>query len=135
MLVKKGYKFRIYPTKKQIELINKTIGCSLFVFNYALAGQKKQEMVNNDQLPTNEWTSSVFSKNKAKTDIPKLKKYYTWLKEVDSIALQSAKSCEVEEYIMNATIRRNPSAKHFVSICLTSIFIRTYLHLLPNTIF
>ncbi|HFK8352564.1 TPA: helix-turn-helix domain-containing protein, partial [Clostridium perfringens] len=24
---KKAYKFRIYPTKKQAELINKTIGC------------------------------------------------------------------------------------------------------------
>ena len=26
MLVNKAYKFRIYPNKKQIELINKTIG-------------------------------------------------------------------------------------------------------------
>ncbi|MBI6004112.1 helix-turn-helix domain-containing protein, partial [Clostridium perfringens] len=27
---KKAYKFRIYPTKKQAELINKTIGCCRF---------------------------------------------------------------------------------------------------------
>ncbi|EJT6156145.1 helix-turn-helix domain-containing protein, partial [Clostridium perfringens] len=27
MIRKKAYKFRIYPTKKQAELINKTIGC------------------------------------------------------------------------------------------------------------
>ncbi|NMF21734.1 helix-turn-helix domain-containing protein, partial [Clostridium perfringens] len=27
MMRKKAYKFRIYPTKKQAELINKTIGC------------------------------------------------------------------------------------------------------------
>jgi putative transposase len=31
MLVNKAYKFRIYPNKKQTELINKTIGCSRFV--------------------------------------------------------------------------------------------------------
>ncbi|MCA4936870.1 helix-turn-helix domain-containing protein, partial [Clostridioides difficile] len=27
MAVKKAYKFRIYPNKKQQELINKTFGC------------------------------------------------------------------------------------------------------------
>ncbi|MFC9598897.1 helix-turn-helix domain-containing protein, partial [Peribacillus butanolivorans] len=28
MVVNKAYKFRIYPTKEQLVLINKTIGCS-----------------------------------------------------------------------------------------------------------
>ena len=37
----KAYKFRLYPNKKQTELINKTIGCARFVFNYTLAEQKK----------------------------------------------------------------------------------------------
>lgn len=98
MLVNKAYKFRIYPNKKQTELINKTIGCSRFVFNFALAQQKKQdkywgitqEMVNNGQLSSNKWKTPFFSKNQSKTNIPKLKQYYPWLKEVDSIALQSA---------------------------------------------
>ncbi|MET3319039.1 helix-turn-helix domain-containing protein, partial [Peribacillus butanolivorans] len=27
MVVNKAYKFRIYPTKEQLVLINKTIGC------------------------------------------------------------------------------------------------------------
>ncbi|UQD53247.1 transposase [Bacillus methanolicus] len=36
MIVYKAYKFRIYPNKKQMELINKTIGCSRFVFNFFL---------------------------------------------------------------------------------------------------
>ncbi len=60
MLVKKAFKFRIYPNQKQIELINKTIGCSRFVFNYFLAKQKQkdaywyiaEEMKQNGQLPT-----------------------------------------------------------------------------------
>ena len=34
MKILKGYVFRMYPTEKQEELINKTIGCSRFVYNY-----------------------------------------------------------------------------------------------------
>ncbi len=98
MIVKKGYKFRIYPNKKQIDIINQTIGCYRFVYNYTLAQQKKQDdywkitqmMVHNGQLPSNEWKSSFFSKNKAKVNLPKLKANYDWLKHVDSVALQSA---------------------------------------------
>ena len=63
MIVNKAYKFRIYPNKKQIELINKTIGCSRFVFNFFLGKQKEkdaywyivEEMVQNGQLPANNW--------------------------------------------------------------------------------
>ena len=40
---KKTYKFRIYPTKKQEELINKTIGCCRFVFNFFIATQNRKE--------------------------------------------------------------------------------------------
>ncbi|MTH53193.1 helix-turn-helix domain-containing protein, partial [Bacillus mangrovi] len=34
MKTHKAYKFRIYPNKEQEILINKTIGCSRFVFNH-----------------------------------------------------------------------------------------------------
>jgi putative transposase len=33
----KAFQFRIYPTKEQAILINKTIGCCRFVFNHFLA--------------------------------------------------------------------------------------------------
>ena len=70
MLVNKAYKFRIYPNKKQIELINKTIGCSRFVFNFFLGKQKDkdaywyivEEMVQNGQLPTNNWKGKCLNK-------------------------------------------------------------------------
>ena len=32
----KAYKFRLYPNDDQIELINKTFGCTRFVYNYFL---------------------------------------------------------------------------------------------------
>ena len=70
MLVNKSYKFRVYPNKKQMELMNKTIGCSRFVFNFFLSKQKEkdaywsivQEMVQNGQLSTNSWKGTCFNK-------------------------------------------------------------------------
>ncbi|WP_240377942.1 IS200/IS605 family element RNA-guided endonuclease TnpB [Bacillus piscicola] len=101
MLVKKAYKFRIYPNKKQIELINKTIGCSRFVYNYFVGKQKEKdaywyivnEMVQNGQLTENSWKGEFFNKNQSIKAVRELKKHYSFLKEVDSIALQ--KSVEI----------------------------------------
>ncbi|WP_445683088.1 RNA-guided endonuclease TnpB family protein [Solibacillus sp. FSL H8-0538] len=98
MLVNKAYKFRIYLNKKQIELINKTIGCSRFVFNFFLGKQKDkdanwyicEEMKQNGHLPTNNWKGEFFNKNETVKSLPKLKKHYEFLKEVDSIALQKS---------------------------------------------
>ena len=36
MLVNKGFKFRIKPNKEQMVLIEKTFGCTRFVFNLCL---------------------------------------------------------------------------------------------------
>ena len=63
MIRKKAFKFRIYPTKKQAELINKTIGGCRFVFNYSLATQKTkdnywnivEEMVQQGYFQENNW--------------------------------------------------------------------------------
>jgi putative transposase len=96
MLVNKAYKFRIYPNKRQIELINKTIGCSRFVFNFFLGKQKDkdaywyicEEMVQNGQLTDNSWKGEYLNKYETVKSLPELKKHYEFLKEVDSIALQ-----------------------------------------------
>lgn len=74
-MVDKAYSFRIILNKEQEELINKNIGCVRFVFNYFLVKAKK-----------NKYQS--YTKN-AK-ELPKLKKEYTWLNEVDSISLQQS---------------------------------------------
>src|SRR3954462_10992247 len=96
MFVNKAYKFRIYPNKKQTELINKTIGCSRFVFNFFVAKQKDkdaywyivEEMVQNGQLPVNNWKGEFFRKNESIKALVEVKEHYPFLKEVDSIALQ-----------------------------------------------
>jgi putative transposase len=164
MLVNKAYKFRIYPTKEQEILIAKTIGCGRFVFNRFLAQW-------NDIYKE---TGKGLTYNSCSAELTQLKKQLVWLKEVDSIALQSslknladsytrffkkqnnaprfkskknrvqsyttketngniaivgnkiklpklglvrfAKSREVEGRILNATVRRNPSGKYFISV-------------------
>src|SRR5699024_3705159 len=78
----RAYKFRLYPNKEQEILINKTIGSSRFVFNYFLSLWKEEYKK----------TGKGLTYNKCATMIPALKKSneYSWLKEVDSIALQSS---------------------------------------------
>ena len=98
MIVNKAYKFRIYPNKKQTELINKTIGCSRFVFNFFLGKQKDKDaywyicegMVQNGQLLANNWKGDYLNKHKTVKSVKELKKQYPFLKEVDSIALQKS---------------------------------------------
>jgi putative transposase len=106
MLVNKAYKFRIYPNQKQTELINKTVGCSRFVFNFFLGKQKEkdaywymiEEMKQNGQLPTNNWKDTYFNKYDTVKALPELKKHYSFLKEVDSIALQKSVEILADSY-------------------------------------
>lgn len=176
MLVNKAYKFRIYPTKEQEILITKTFGCSRFVFNHFLAKWNE----------TYQETGKGLTYNSCSYQLTQLKKELVWLKEVDSIALQSSlknladaysrffkkqndkprfkskknpvqsyttkytngniaiignkiklpklgfvrfvKSREVEGWILNATIRRNPTGKYFISI-----LVETEVQELPKT--
>jgi len=71
----KGYKFRLYPNKKQKILINKSVGCARFIYNHFLAKAKKDEYK----------TYNEYSKQ-----LTKLKKELIWLKEPDKFALQNA---------------------------------------------
>jgi len=79
MTFHKAYRFRIYPNKQQQELINKTFGCCRFVYNYFLSRRKEVYEKENKTL--------VYSACSA--ELTNLKKQLTWLKEVDSTALQT----------------------------------------------
>ena len=76
----KGYKFRIYPTKEQAELIDKTIGCCRLVYNLSLERRKKAWFRRNENL-------SAYALIK---ELPNMKGYLPFLKEVDSKALQQS---------------------------------------------
>jgi len=71
----KAFKFRIYPTKEQEILINKSIGCTRFVYNYFL------DITNKDGY------KSYAKYNKMLTSL-KIEKPF--LKEVDKFALQNS---------------------------------------------
>lgn len=79
-MAEKAYKYRIYPNKKQQELIQKTFGCTRFVYNYYL--NKRKEMYENDK--------TAFTYNMCSKDLTKLKKELEWLKEPDKDSLQKA---------------------------------------------
>ena len=80
MLINKAYKFRIYPNKKQEILINKTFGCSRFVYNKYLS--KKIEVYESSK--------ETFTYKQCSSDLTNLKKELEWLKEVDKFSLQNS---------------------------------------------
>ena len=78
-IVKKAYKFRIYPTLEQVIFFSKNFGCVRKVHNLMLDDRKKAY----------EEYKSTGIKTKYPTPA-KYKKEYPYLKEVDSLALANA---------------------------------------------
>ncbi|AXU45203.1 transposase-like protein b [Clostridioides difficile] len=78
--MEKAYKFRMYPNKKQQELIKKTFGCCRFVYNKYLA--KRIDVYKNDK--------ETFTYKQCSSDLTNLKKELNWLKEPDKFSLQNA---------------------------------------------
>ena len=78
--MEKAYRYRIYPNKKQKEIIAKTFGCCRFVYNTYLA--KRIEMYEKNK--------ETFTYVQCANDMKNLKSDLEWLKEVDSTALQSS---------------------------------------------
>ena len=78
----KAYKYRIYPTAEQSVLIRKTFCCVRFVYNQMLANRKaiyEQYKDNKKVLKQQEYTLPADYKSE-----------FSWLKEVDSLALANA---------------------------------------------
>ena len=68
----KSYRFRMYPTISQIELIHKTFGCTRLVYNYYLEKKKEANLSCFDMIK----------------DLKNLQAKYPYLKEVDSCSLR-----------------------------------------------
>ena len=78
-IIKKAYKFRIYPTLEQITFFSKNFGCVRKVHNLMLDDRKKGY--------------EEYKSTGIKTEYPtpaKYKEEYPYLKEVDSLALANA---------------------------------------------
>ena len=80
-LVKRTYRFRLYPNDSQKDLIEKTLGCSRQVYNELLSITKK-EYEKDHNYKINKYDLIKL--------LPKYKEQYPYLKEVDSIALQQS---------------------------------------------
>ena len=76
----KAIKYRIYPNKQQTEFFNKCFGCCRFVYNQALNWRILAYNADDTSLNYNDTAYGLTS----------IKKYYPWLKEADSIALQQS---------------------------------------------
>ena len=74
----KSFKVRVYPTKEQQVLLEKTFGANRFVYNYFL----------NLKSKLYEFYKINLSYNNSSKMLTELKKQKTWLKEVDSVSLQ-----------------------------------------------
>ena len=79
-VVQKSIRVRLYPTEWQEDLINKTIGCTRFVYNHTLTNCKQSY----------EKTRHFPSKNERSANLIPLKETNEFLKEVDSRALQQS---------------------------------------------
>ena len=78
--MEKGYRFRIYPAPEQEALLRKTFGCVRYVYNYYLG--KRQTLYKTEK--------KTMGYKECSGDLTQLKKEHAWLKEPDSIALQSS---------------------------------------------
>lgn len=79
--MQKGVKFRAYPNKQQQNLINQTLGCCRLIYNKGLA-MRNDAFTAGQKIGYNQ-TSSML------TDLKK-QDAFTFLKDVDSIALQQS---------------------------------------------
>lgn len=77
----KAYKYRLFPNKGQEILLNKHFGCARFVYNWALGEKIKAYQKDKTNL----------SRYELQARLPMMKKQeeYSWLKEVNSLAIQS----------------------------------------------
>lgn len=80
MVINKASKCRLYPTKKQLNKINRTLGCCRYVYNTMLSRQQTIYKRRKDHL----------SYNKMQNLLPVMKDYLPWLAEADSQALKYA---------------------------------------------
>jgi putative transposase len=82
MLIKKTYKFKIYPNKKQAELMSKHFGTTRFIWNYFLNKRKESYLKEKKSL-------SFYSNCQTLTVLKKADGL-NWLQEINAQSLQAS---------------------------------------------
>ena len=86
--INRTFKFRLYPSREQTELLARHFGCSRFVYNYFLNQRKEQYRLTGK-------SDNYYAQAKTLTELKK-QETTAWLKEVNSQTLQFAiRSLEV----------------------------------------
>ena len=83
--INRTYKFRLYPTKAQTELLAKHFGCARFVYNYFLNQRQEQYRLTGK-------SDNFYAECKTLTELKKQEET-AWLKEVNAQSLQFALRC------------------------------------------
>ncbi len=131
--MEKAYKFRFYPTKTQITILNSTFGCVRYVYNHFLG--LKQELYNKEK--------KSMSYNQCSKILTVLKQEKEWLKDVDKFSLQNSlkdldkwikvpklgklkirDKIKPQGRIISATITQAPSGKYYISLCCTDVEVK-----------
>jgi putative transposase len=74
----RGYTIRLYPNVAQVDLLNKHFGCCRWVYNHMIVINQKRYLRTGNSMSGYDMQGML----------PKLKKQYSWLAEVNSQSLQ-----------------------------------------------
>ncbi|WP_341761963.1 RNA-guided endonuclease TnpB family protein [Candidatus Tisiphia endosymbiont of Thecophora atra] len=83
-----AYKYRIYPTKEQKQLLSKHFGCVRFVWNYFLNERKGHYLKNKEEIEAKRIKGNLNYYDNAK-QLTLLKREKEWLRDCNSQSLQA----------------------------------------------
>jgi putative transposase len=82
MKQQKAYKYRLYPTEEQVDLLAKTFGCCRYVYNWALRQKTDAYYQRGERLSSHDLSLALTA---LKQQVPT-----SWLNEVASVPMQQA---------------------------------------------
>lgn len=114
----KAYKFRIYPTKIQVDFLNKQFGAVRFIYNYFL-NQRDTQFKETGK------SDNYYAQTKA-LKLMKWQEEFKWLKEINSQTCQQALQCLDAAYLKffrkETAFPRFKKKKNYQSFCVPQHF-------------
>lgn len=114
----KAYKFRIYPTKIQVDFLNKQFGAVRFIYNYFL-NQRDTQFKETGK------SDNYYAQTKA-LKLMKGQEEFKWLKEINSQTCQQALQCLDAAYLKffrkETAFPRFKKKKNYQSFCVPQHF-------------